>query len=285
MSIQIRRAALSDLEPCARICFGAFRDIAERHGYTPDIPSEDAARWVMGMLLQHPGVYGVVAESDGEVVGSNFLDERSPIFGIGPITIDPGAQDRGAGRLLMEAVLHRTEERGAPGVRLVQSAYHTRSLSLYMKLGFEVREQLVNLQGPPLQRRLPGATVRPASSEDIPACADLCLRVHGHHRTGELADSLRTGAARVVERDGRITGYSTGVGFTGHSVGECNLDLQHLIAEAAELTGPGLLLPSRNGELFRWCLAQGLRVVQVMTLMSRGLYNEPQGAFLPSIHY
>ena len=46
---------------------------------------------------------------------------------------------------------------------------------------------------------------------------------------------------------------------------------------------PGLLLPSRNGEVFRWCLARGLRVVQPMTLMSLGLYNEPRGAFLPSI--
>ena len=29
----------------------------------------------------------------------------------------------------------------------------------------------------------------------------------------------------------------------------------------------------------------GLRVVQPMTLMSMGLYNEPKGAFLPSVLY
>jgi hypothetical protein len=45
------------------------------------------------------------------------------------------------------------------------------------------------------------------------------------------------------------------------------------------------MLPTRNGELLRWCLEKGLRIVQPMTLMSIGLYNEPAGAFLPSIIY
>ncbi|MGC9962400.1 MAG: GNAT family N-acetyltransferase, partial [Acidimicrobiales bacterium] len=40
-----------------------------------------------------------------------------------------------------------------------------------------------------------------------------------------------------------------------------------------------------DGALFRWCLEHRLRVVQVMTLMSIGLYNEPAGSYLPSIQY
>jgi hypothetical protein len=47
--------------------------------------------------------------------------------------------------------------------------------------------------------------------------------------------------------------------------------------------GPGFLLPTRNGEVLRWCLERGLRVVQLMTLMSVGLYNEAAGAFMPSV--
>ena len=38
-----------------------------------------------------------------------------------------------------------------------------------------------------------------------------------------------------------------------------------------------------RGFLSRWCLEKGLRVTQVMTLMTVGLYNEPAGAYLPSI--
>lgn len=35
--------------------------------------------------------------------------------------------------------------------------------------------------------------------------------------------------------------------------------------------------------VLRWCLANGPHVVQPMTLMSTGLYNDPAGAWLPSI--
>ena len=101
---------------------------------------------------------------------------------------------------------------------------------------------------------------------------------------GELADLIGKGAV-VVERQGRITGYSTTVGFFGHSVAEANLDLQAIIAGAEGLAGPGILVPARNAELFRWCLSQGLRIVQPMTLMTIGLYSEPSGANLPSILY
>jgi len=45
------------------------------------------------------------------------------------------------------------------------------------------------------------------------------------------------------------------------------------------------LVPLRNGELLRWCLAAGLRITQTMTLMSVGLYNPPEGAWLPSVTY
>ena len=46
----------------------------------------------------------MVPESDGCMVGSNCLDERSAIAGIGPNTVYPSMQDRGVGRKLMEAV-------------------------------------------------------------------------------------------------------------------------------------------------------------------------------------
>jgi predicted N-acetyltransferase YhbS len=93
-------------------------------------------------LLSHPKFYSVVAELDGRAVGSNFLDERSSIAGLGPITIDPAAQDKGVGRRLMLALMDRATQQKFAGVRLVQAAFHNRSLSLYTKLGFDTREPL-----------------------------------------------------------------------------------------------------------------------------------------------
>jgi len=61
-------------------------------------------------------------------VGSNRLDERATIAGIGPIAIDPSAQNLGIGRELMQAVLERANERRPAGMQLVQAVYHNRSL-------------------------------------------------------------------------------------------------------------------------------------------------------------
>ena len=285
MSLVLRRAVPADAERCGTICYEAFRAIATAHGFPPDFPAPEIAIGIVTMLIAHPGFYGVVAERDGRFVGSNFLDERSLIPGIGPITVDPAAQDHAVGRALMDDVLARVAARGAPGVRLVQSAYHNRSLSLYTKLGFHAREPLSTMQGRPLGLTVAGYAVRAATEADVEACNAVCTRVHGHDRDGELRDAVRQGTATVVEHEGRITGYATSIAFFGHAVGESNAELYALIGAAPTFGGPGFLLPTRNAELFRWCLAHGLRVVQPMTLMSRGLYNEPAGAFLPSIAY
>jgi predicted N-acetyltransferase YhbS len=285
LKVTMRPASPADAPECGRICHDAFASIATRHGFPPDFPSVEVATGVVSGLIAHPGFFGVVAELDGRIVGSNFLDERSTIAGVGPITVDPDVQDRQIGRALMNAVLERSAERKVPGVRLLQVAYHNRSMSLYAKLGFDIREPFAAIQGDPLALRIPGYEVRAATTADLDACNGLCLRVHGHDRAGELPDALAQGAARVVERGGRITGYTTGIALFAHSVAETNDDLQALIGAAESLPGPGFLVPMRNTELLRWCLAQRLRVFYVMNLMTIGLYQEPRGAFLASVLY
>jgi hypothetical protein len=68
-------------------------------------------------------------------------------------------------------------------------------------------------------------------------------------------------------------------------VAESNQDLKALIGAAQTFAGPGFLLPTRNHDLFRWCLDNRLQLLMQMTLMTIGLYNEPAGAYLPSILY
>ena len=283
--VTIRRARPEDVPECGRICFDAFYKINTDHNFPPEMPDRSMPEGLLGMMFSHPGFYTVVAERGGRIVGSNCLDERSIIFGVGPITVDPAVQNSGIGRQLMQAVLDRTVERGAPGVRLLQSAFHNRSLSLYTKLGFDLREPISVMTGPPLRVGVEGYKVRTAQPSDLPACDRLCLMVHGHTRTSELVDALKQEQAFVVERDGRITGYTTGLNYFGHSVAESNCDLQALIGAAESLASPGFLVPTRNASLFRWCLEHGFRVAQPNTLMSIGLYNEPCGAWSPSILY
>jgi predicted N-acetyltransferase YhbS len=282
-SLVIRRATPADAAQCGRICFDAFATLANKHNFPPDFPDPERPTHVLSIMFSHPSFFCVVAERDGKIIGSNCLDERSPIAGVGPITIDPAAQNRSVGRELMQAVLSRATERKFAGVRLVQAAYHNRSLSLYAKLGFVVREPLACMQGAPIQKTPPGYSVRAAQPSDIAACNDLCTRIHGHDRGGDLQDATRQGVAVVAESEGRIKAYASSVAFFGHAVGESNQDLLALISAAREFSGPGILVPTRNAALFRWCLENGLRVVQPVTLMTIGLYNEPAGAYLPSI--
>ena len=111
------------------------------------------------MMFSAPGFFAVVAEFEGRIVGSNGVDERRSIIGgIGPITVDPTAQNLGVGRKLMDAAMVRANERGLVGTRLVQAAFHNRSLSLYTGLGFDVREPLACIQGRPPQFSIPGCT-------------------------------------------------------------------------------------------------------------------------------
>jgi GNAT superfamily N-acetyltransferase len=283
MSVHLRPASPEDAGPAGAICYEAFKTIAEHHRFPPDFPTADVAIDLLTYLLSRSDIHGVIAEADGRVVGSNFLWEAGAVAGVGPITISPGAQDGAIGRQLMTAVLERARQQGIGAVRLVQAAYHGRSLALYTRLGFVPREPLVVLQGEALQRSIEGHRVRAAADGDLEAANALCHRVHGHDRAGELQEAIRQGTATVVERGGRITGYATSIGFFGHTVGEATEDVKALIAAAEAFPGPGFLVPVRNVELFRWCLEQGLRVVQPMTLMSHGFYNEPQGAFLPSV--
>lgn len=283
--LSVRQAQPDDAELCGPICFQAFDEVNRRHGFPCDFPGPEVATVVLKMMFSHPKFYCVVAEHEGRAVGSNCLDERSMIAGIGPITIDPHVQNRGIGMKLMNSVLERAADRGFAGVRLVQAAFHNRSLSLYARLGFDIREPLSCLQGRTLQRSVPGCAVRPAQKQDVEACNTVARDVHGFDRGQELTEAIEQGTAVVVERGGKVSGYASSLAFFGHATAETNVDLQALLASADSFGGPGIIVPTRNNALFRWCLANGLRVVQPLTLMTLGLYNEPAGAWLPSITF
>jgi predicted N-acetyltransferase YhbS len=292
-----RPGRIEDADKVGKIIFEAFSAVADKHSFPPDFPSVNVARGLASSLLSNPRFYSIVAEDNtsngGEdknsIVGSNFLDERSNIVaGVGPLTIDPKYQNKGTGRQLMINVLERAKNKNFPAIRLLQASYHSRSLALYATLGFEVREPISNMQGKPIQEAIPGRSVRAATEADTESCNTICKTVHGHDRNGELQDSIKQGSAKVVLHENKITGYTCGLTFFNHSVGLTNDDLKALISSATNddsYGGPGILIPSRNTQLFRWCLNNGLRLVQQLTLMTIGLYNEPAGSYMPSILY
>jgi len=284
--VTLREATPADIEACAQIVFDAFGGIHDHHRFDRDFPVLEAATRMMSAWIPHPSVWGVVAEKDGRIVGSNFLDERSPIRGVGPITVDPTGQNAGVGRRLMEAVIERGE--GAPGIRLLQDSFHMRSLCLYEALGFDVKEPVAVTTGKPRSAPVQGVEVRPLADGDLEECGALCERVHGFPRTDELRDAMHAFAPFVAVRDGRITAYATSVSYwpTNHGVAESHDDMKALLlGAAAAVDDPVAFLVPLRSPLFRWSLGEGLRLVKPMNLMALGEYNEPRGSWYPSVLY
>lgn len=286
-AITIRQIHAEDVEACARVAYTAHEAVAAAHTFPPEHPSVEFSISLIGNKLKDPNAWAILAEDDGRVLGSLFLNAfpSTPVAAIGPLTVDP-ATEGGVGRRLMQAALDEARHRGISQVRLVQSPSHLRSLALYIKSGFDAREPLVLMYGTPSgslgnERHF----VRPALIQDGPACNALCMKVHGFARTFELHSSIVQSTATVVERGEKITGYATAIGLRGHAVGKTHDDLYALITGANTILGPGFFVPVRNGSLLRRLLADGYRSLWPAMLMTAGPYQEPAGPFLPSIAY
>jgi predicted N-acetyltransferase YhbS len=289
MDITIRPARDADANECGRICYEGFWAVTERHGFPPVFASREIAIRRVAAFITNPSIFAVVAEAgEGRIVGFNFLSERDPIRGIGPIAVDPALPRRGIGRRLMEAALERA--RGTRGVRLLQESYNLHSFALYAALGFEARETFVAFTGvpapPPPDQEWEIRTLR---ESDVPDCEALHERVHGYTRTNELRDMLATGAPLAALENARLHAFMTMPTSwqANHGVAETDADLCALILGAAQLRQEplSLLLPVRRSALIRWCLAQGFRPIRPMILMTIGEYREPGGSYIPSVLY
>ena len=286
----IREIESNDCDACGRILHAAFHHIAEQHGFPPDFPSVESATGLMGFIQSHS--YGVVAERGGRVLGSSFLTEGDPVAAVGPISVDPTVQESGIGRALMEAIIERG--RSSSGLRLVQDAFNRTSMALYASLGFDVREPLVLLSGVPRSAGAnagsdTGIEVRRLGESDLDACAAVYQKVHGITRTEELRSGLGAFRGYLALRDGRVTAYASTLNlwFAAHAAAESSADIEALIlaAAAAEDEPLNFLLPTRQAPLLPFLLAQGMRIVKPMTLMTMGPYQEPAGPYLPSVGY
>jgi predicted N-acetyltransferase YhbS len=288
MGLTIRSIEEADAEMCGKIGFQAHKMISSAHGYPSEQPSVEFAVLMIKTLLGNPNSWGVLAEREGKILGSIFLHLFPPstVAAIGPLTVDPSAEG-GVGRALMEAALEQARKRDYDRVRLVQSPSHLRSFVLYTKCGFTLREPLFLMHGNPIQSTLAKKyDVRPAGPEDISACNEICISVHGFSRELELRQAIDQQVAIVnINNSGSIIGYAAGIGFFGHAVAKTNEVLKALIANASAILGHGFFVPGRNSDLLRWLLDAGFRIVWPANLMTVGNYQDPTAPFLPSIAY
>ena len=285
MEIHVRSARESDVPEAGRIIFEAFGSLHDKYNFPRDFPAREMADGLAAAWVAHPKIYAVTAEAGGKIVGFNAVDQRDEFGAVGPVVVDPHVQCKGVGRATMKAVIDRAK--GMRGMRLVQEAFNTVSLPLYASLGFEVIEPLAVMAGRARDAKTPDG-FRRMTEADLGACAALCRKVHGLERTNELRDALALLEPAVIERGGRIVAYASAppMWLICHTLGETHADWEALI-EGLSATRERVMLfvPSRKTQTFRWCLSKGFRIEKPATLMKMGDYQEPQGAWTPSVLY
>jgi GNAT superfamily N-acetyltransferase len=156
----IREATPEDADSCGRIFYDAFDSIAARHNHPSRRARPNSHRFLVGQMLQNDGYAGLVAERGGEVLGSAFIDERSIIAGIGPVSVDPRAQDAGVGRALMEAALEREHERASRRRAAGADRVPLSLVGALPQAGLRRARDAVVVAGTPPAQSFPGLAVR-----------------------------------------------------------------------------------------------------------------------------
>ncbi len=285
MEIVLAPAMPAHVDELGRICYEAFKDVSETHGFIPDFPSVEVARHAIGMMVSQPHGYGVCAMVDANIAGSNFLWFPDDVAGVGPITVDVAFQGLDLGQLLMRDVLQYAQAHDLPRVRLVQDAFNTRSISLYARLGFDTRHPLAVMR--PAPSTLPDHSIRDATPNDLGAIEGLCTRIYKISRRREVEAAMQHELPVLVrERNGQICAYLI-PRFFGHGVGESPADLVALAQEGARRAPDQaqVFCPLDQAEQFRAFLAAGFRTVELMNLMTMGPYDPPSGVWVPSVMY
>ena len=287
MDITIRRATEFDAENCGRIGYEGFRAINERHGLALNFPSAEAASQRLLVAIRNPLVFGAVAETSGRILAFVFSSERDPICAVGPIVTAAAFQGQGVGRQLLNALRPRTRcTRCLPASECVQCAFPLPLCGAWVRM---LREHFVVMAGSPQSAPSSEWEIRHLMELDVPQCEKLHQRVHGYSRTNELRDAILMATPIVALRGGLVRAYMAAPTnwLANHGVSETEEDMQALFLGAAKVVQGALscLIPVRRATLFRWCLQQRLRSINLMTLMTIGEYQEPQGSYFPSILY
>lgn len=288
MAVELIRATPEHAPAVGRIFFQAFDELARRHGFVPDVFSPEFAQGAAASMTSRPDMYGIVAVEDGEVIGHNFVQLSDAVAGIGPICVDPSRQSKGLGRRMMQHLIDYSLKNHGPQVRLYQEGYNMVSLSLYTELGFTVTDPVVIVSVEPGE----DLHVRKLTLDDVDAADALCMATQKVSRKNELKSMIEHGPAMGCIPQGRFTGGRLSgfvvPGFFGFAAGETVEDVISTARVAVQAFPPPLrriILPTRNGELYRHALKEGCRTIKLGQMMAMGPFEAPSGHWCPSVAY
>ena len=289
--VRVRAMQSQDVDRVAAIFRVAFNEMYGRRGYGPVVTDVSVGAAIARTYLEHDREHCLVVLRGERVVGSGFLHVRGGTGGVGPITIDPGHQSSGAGRVLMEEICRRADQAGVRSLRLIQDAFNEVSFALYGRLGFVSREVLARgsfRARPNLPAR---ASVRRATRTDLARIVELEREVLGLERPKDYEFLFRT-AEIIVADDSGLQGSLTRlvrgrVAVIGPAIAR---DLPTILGLAAAATHDlptrsevRLLLPAGRGDLLSAAYQAGFQVHSLCTYMVRGSFTPFSGYYVPTL--
>lgn len=170
------------------------------------------AAW-LEFAASHPNCHPVVAEADGEPIGTGVGTASGSAGWIGTIFVDPAWRGRGLGRALTQAVIDRLDSAGCATLVLVATDEGRR---LYERMGFEVETRYHVLEAAGVDPATPpkptavswAGRVRPFEPTDLDGIATLDREATGEDRRHLLDRFATPESAKVaVDQDGLPAGY------------------------------------------------------------------------------
>lgn len=127
--VQIRPAALDDAVDVHACVMNAYRHYQSRIGRPPGPMTQDYAQ-----VIRDRAVF--IALLEGEVAGVLVLAQTDEGFLLDNIAVDPRAQGRGVGRVLLELAEAQARSAGYGSIYLYTNVVMSESLELYGRIGY-----------------------------------------------------------------------------------------------------------------------------------------------------
>jgi GNAT superfamily N-acetyltransferase len=247
-----------------------------------------------------PGCCVVAQEpTTGRLMGSCFYHPRETHVSLGIMNVHPNYFGRGVAGRLLRFITDFADRQGKP-TRLVSSAMNLDSFSLYTRAGFVPRAAFQDMLVDPLPEGAtaagtPGGTVRPARADDVPAMADLEMRVAHVRREKDYRHFVQNSEGiwhvSVHEIDsGGIDGFLVSVAHPGSNMLGPGVAVSDAVAEAlilAELRHhrgrrPVFLVPADRPQLVRRMYDLGARNLEIHFCQVRGRFEPFDGVVMPT---
>lgn len=153
----------------------------------------------------HPDIVTVVAcDPEGQLAGTNTVDLRATVAGIGPIAVAPAWWDKKLGRFLMNGAMEHARQRGKGCVMLQQVNNNVKSYALYARMGFVPVETCLSLEGFVYEHLEPDPSYdfRRLGPGDVDACEAMYQRLFpGFSRAAETRDAIEDGLKAAAQGD------------------------------------------------------------------------------------